>query len=669
MSEEKDSESSTESASLRSFDKASPEPDAPPLVPQRVTWRSVLVGLALIPAAALWLIQIEYVRYSDTPTIAALFFHCVAGLALLTGLNAAVKRVFPKIAFSSVELLTIYTMVVIGSNLCGHDVLQILFTTLVWLTPHSTKENHWGDLIQPNVPHFLLPKPGIALDKLYTGDTDLYSTGYWKIWIAPLGIWMAFVVILAFTMFCIAAILRKQWDNERLTYPLQEIPLAIAHPAGELFRQPLFWIGACFAAGIQFLNLAHILWPFLPNIPLAPQYITLPDPPWNAAGSIPICYYPFAVGIAFLLPTQLTFSCWFFFLVTRMELVTTAAAGFQMTGDSFPYITQQMGGAFLGFAVFTLYAARQHLAGAFRQAVYGDGEDDSDEPLPYRFAFIGAALGTLLILGFLVMLGMRPLVALAYLVLLAGLALCVSRLRSEVGLPSIELYQRGGDDMLLRAFGGSAFTRKELSAETLLFFLNRTHRQFPMMHHFDQLRVGKRGGAEMRRYAGAILLATVAGTFCAFWALLHTLYHLGLSSAHMTGPAGWAFGNDPWNRLASWIQSPHPRDWGAVAAYAFGFAMTGLLAWLRMTFLWWPLHPAGYVVASSFALMRLWMPIFASWLLKSLILRYGGLKGYRRALPFFIGLVVGEFTAGFIRTLLDLSFSLYLPVDSGIGGL
>ena len=71
----------------------------------------------------------------------------------------------------------------------------------------------------------------------------------------------------------------------------------------------------------------------------------------------------------------------------------------------------------------------------------------------------------------------------------------------------------------------------------------------------------------------------------------------------------------------------------------------------------------------SFALMRLWLPLFTSFVLKSLILRFGGLKGYRQALPFFIGLIVGEFTAGFIRTLLDLGFGLYLPVDSGIGGL
>jgi hypothetical protein len=430
--------------------------------------------------AAWWLIQIEYVRYSDTPTIAALFFHCIAALVIMTGLNGIVRWAWPKVAFSSGELLTTYSMLVIGSNLCGHDVLQILFTTITWLYPHSTSVNRWSELLQPSVPKSLLPASGPALRLLYVGNSSLYATGFWKIWIGPLTYWTAFVLMAAGTMFCVASILRHQWDHERLTYPLQEIPLAIAQPGGVLFRQPLFWIGACFAAGLQFLNLAHNLWPSIPGVPLAPQYFSAPSLPWSAAGSIPLCYYPFAVGIAFLLPTQLTFSCLFFFLFTRLELVTVAALGFEINNDGFPYIQQQSGGAYLGFAVFSLYAARFHLRAAFRQALHGDGEPDADEPLPYRVAFLGAMLGTCGIFSFLVfVMGMNPLTAGGYLILLGGLVLCVSRLRSEVGLPSIELYQRGGDDILLHTFGTNAFSQRDLAGFSLLFFLNRTHRQFP----------------------------------------------------------------------------------------------------------------------------------------------------------------------------------------------
>ena len=37
------------------------------------------------------------------------------------------------------------------------------------------------------------------------------------------------------------------------------------------------------------------------------------------------------------------------------------------------------------------------------------------------------------------------------------------------------------------------------------------------------------------------------------------------------------------------------------------------------------------------------VPGFLGWLAKSLILRYGGVKMYREALPFFIGLVLGDY--------------------------
>ena len=56
--------------------------------------------------------------------------------------------------------------------------------------------------------------------------------------------------------------------------------------------------------------------------------------------------------------------------------------------------------------------------------------------------------------------------------------------------------------------------------------------------------------------------------------------------------------------------------------------------------------------------MRLWLPVFMAWLIKALVLRYGGLRGYRAALPFFIGLVLGEFALGFVRTVLDGTLGL-----------
>jgi hypothetical protein len=147
------------------------------------------------------------------------------------------------------------------------------------------------------------------------------------------------------------------------------------------------------------------------------------------------------------------------------------------------------------------------------------------------------------------------------------------------------------------------------------------------------------------------------------------MYQIGYETAKFTGPAGWAFGNDPWRKLQSWLANPRRPQYGADVAYLFGVVFTLFLAAMRTHFVWWPFHPVGYVVAGSFGLFRLWLPIFLTWLLKSLLLRYGGMEAYRKARPFFIGLIFGEFSAAFARTLLDLAFDLHLPAESGVGGL
>ncbi|MEI6504238.1 MAG: DUF6784 domain-containing protein, partial [Armatimonadota bacterium] len=121
--------------------------------------------------------------------------------------------------------------------------------------------------------------------------------------------------------------------------------------------------------------------------------------------------------------------------------------------------------------------------------------------------------------------------------------------------------------------------------------------------------------------------------------------------------------------METWVTSPRSVDYGATGAYIFGLGFTLFLAFMRSQFLWWPFHPVGYLVSGSFGLFRLWLPIFITWLLKSLLLRYGGLKAYRKAWPFFIGLICGEFAAAFLRTIVDLVFTLYLPPSSGVGGL
>ena len=50
--------------------------------------------------------------------------------------------------------------------------------------------------------------------------------------------------------------------------------------------------------------------------------------------------------------------------------------------------------------------------------------------------------------------------------------------------------------------------------------------------------------------------------------------------------------------------------------------------------------------------------MFLGWLIKALIVRYGGAQLYRKALPFFVGLVMGEFTVGSLWTFYSIIFEV-----------
>ncbi|RKY62756.1 MAG: hypothetical protein DRQ02_13445, partial [Candidatus Latescibacterota bacterium] len=86
-----------------------------------------------------------------------------------------------------------------------------------------------------------------------------------------------------------------------------------------------------------------------------------------------------------------------------------------------------------------------------------------------------------------------------------------------------------------------------------------------------------------------------------------------------------------------------------------GFMVVLLNTVMRLRFLWWPLHPLGYPVAGYYHFEKLWFPFFISWLAKRTILRYGGIKAYRRAFPLFMGFVLGEFFMGSIWGIIGLA--------------
>src|SRR5438094_8918798 len=128
---------------------------AAPLL-RAVTWRSLLIGVLLIPPNAYWLVQMERVRYSAHPTTISLFFNVVFILLVVTLINAGIARLWRRAAMNRGELLVVYAMLAVASCLPAHDLLQIQVPMLSWPYRFADASNLWAELFFLYLPSRLM---------------------------------------------------------------------------------------------------------------------------------------------------------------------------------------------------------------------------------------------------------------------------------------------------------------------------------------------------------------------------------------------------------------------------------------------------------------------------------------------------------------------------------
>jgi hypothetical protein len=125
-------------------------------------------------------------------------------------------------------------------------------------------------------------------------------------------------------------------------------------------------------------------------------------------------------------------------------------------------------------------------------------------------------------------------------------------------------------------------------------------------------------------------------------------------------------GNPVWafqNAATVLNRSQGPLPFVGTLNFIIGVIVTVLITTLRTRLLWFPLHPLGYALSGTWTMMVFWFPCFVAWLLKVLILRYGGMRLYSRARPLFLGMVLGEFTTAILFTLPAL-YDRFTPTPS-----
>jgi len=268
--------------------------------------------------------------------------------------------------------------------------------------------------------------------------------------------------------------------------------------------------------------------------------------------------------------------------------------------------------------------------------------DDSKEPLPYRAALLILIASTVLLVVFGVMLGGSWHVMLVFFVIFFLYSLAIARMRAELGPPAHDLHAMGPEVLLGNAVGTRSLGAGNAASFSLFFWFNRAYRAHFSAHSMEGFKAAQLTRIVARSILVAMVVAVIVGSLAGMWGTLHALYVHGYSGRG----AGDAFSRETWHRMAGWMSFPKPSRGAASIATVFGLVFSLLLGFLRTKFTWWLWHPVGYATATSWSMGKLWACIFIGWLAKLLITRYGGATAYRRAMPFFVGLVLGEFTVG-----------------------
>ena len=370
---------------------------------------------------------------------------------------------------------------------------------------------------------------------------------------------------------------------------------------------------------------------------------------------------PFAMGMAFFLPLDLSFSVWFLFLFQKFLKVALSAWGVKSSyfyigsyAELLPFHSQQTSGGYFALGVLAIWKSRRHLLQVGR-ILFGKkaGEADASEPMRYRTATLGAILGIAFLVVFLLRAGMPLWVAAFFLLFFLVMSIGIAMMRAQLGPPSHDMWSASADQMVVSAFGSRRTGPASVSMFTLLYGITRSQRNEPMPHQLEGLKMAERVGINSRRLVRAMMLSSILGAIAAFWIILHRAYEHGLIN---TGRP-W-FGGEIFSKAHNWIHYPSSTKVDETIAMVFAFGFTMFLAGMRR-FIWWPIHPVAYpLILLDYTVRMMWINFIIAWVVKWVALKYGGLKSFRSIIPFFTGLLLGEFIVGGAWSLMGTVFDV-----------
>ncbi len=321
------------------------------------------------------------------------------------------------------------------------------------------------------------------------------------------------------------------------------------------------------------------------------------------------------------------------------------------------FIGFQQIGCYLAYTAIVMWTGREHFSYIFKRATGRIKMEDPErrEPMPYPVAFWGFLVSFAIVIAWSVAAGMSLHLALIMWGLYLVIAVALTRIVAEGGLLFVQqgwtplgalaqLFNAGGNHWLLptKSLVPTSIIQGSMMTDLRAFILPSFIQSFKLAHD--------RG---IRQKPLLLLIFAVTGITLSM-------------SLWMNVRLGYQNGGlqlDPWfsqgapkgapSEVASMMSGARDVDWKNWIWLGVGGFGTYALMLARTRFLWFPLHPLGFLMSITYPMNRLWFSIFLGWMFKVSISRFGGSESYRKVTPAFLGLALGDVAMMLLWLIID----------------
>lgn len=626
--------------------------EAPPLI----TLRAMLLGLVTIAGTFYYIIQIAQKQGSGTYVQSQYPMSAFMPFVLWLFLNAALALILPRLSLRRGEMLTIFCMT------------WVVAVTPMWInfwasllsapTYFADDENRWADILFGHLPwEVFVPPTSRVVDNLWNGLPQGMSVP-WDGWVETVVEWLGATGAATVFGYCLLVVFRHQWqENEKLPYPLAQLPRDLTEGFEQkrrlpkLFRSRLFWIGFAVVVLPQIHNIVTYFVPGLPTFGLFWDYYRY----WFDHGLVYgfIRVMPLILMVVYLCPVHILGSIVIFHVLAtfKMGLIRRYGApdiGFAST-DMRLFLWTESHGALVFVGLWSIWIARRHLRGIWRQVLSGEG--DQREVLNYRMALVGLVVSGLYVVGWAVSMGVSLPMAVGSFGLMVIAYFVTVKMVAASGIAYLyppRVYLKG--DAFFLELVGSIYVpaRRLVPFKVFTSYAFLGHFTIPawpaIAHHLRIFSLKRQPGW----VAAVVLVSFPVGFVVALWALLDLAYTEG-GAIYLWRRTTWGF-----NDLVHLINNPTAPSLGKWVLWWAGFLEAGVLTLLRNRFHWLPLHPIGLIVQMTHTAWWYWINFLLILIIKASLLRFGGIRAYLAGKPFFYGLGVGYVIGVVLSTIVDM---------------